>query len=442
MTASPTVNGHKRSAMPVFGDWQPVPAAAHQQAPASEAGPQPTSMTQTNGVDPRAEAEAEATRARTAAETAATHTRAEAEAEAIRVKAAAEAEKQRLANERTAMRLEKERADHAAKIAETNRRREETERQRREANETAAAEKHAAAKATRKRESSSRVWFWCALVFAVACAIVALPVQMAAFWSPDAKWLLAAPVMLEGAAWVVLMGAASAVAAGRPHWHYRLIAWLLAFVAAGINLTHGLHAFDPATAIGTAFASVAGPGVWDLHEHGRIRARDGKPTRAERREKRRVEKAAAKERKQQEQDAADAAEELAAVREERFPKVWDHAVELAAALGQTTVTEEIWRRAHRDIEGAEPGESVDVVRVRNAAERRMLNARNENPDRASRNASSSQRDPQMPPSTRRGSKAGPPVRGTRRAGDTPKYVSAARKQAAITAKSASARGSR
>src|SRR5690606_40964746 len=62
----------------------------------------------------------------------------------------------------------------------------------------------------------------------------------------------------------------------RPHWHYRVIAWCLAFIAAGINLWHGLNAFDPATAIGTAFASIAGPGVYDLHEHGQIRKRDGK----------------------------------------------------------------------------------------------------------------------------------------------------------------------
>src|SRR5690606_13799930 len=127
----------------------------------------------------------------------------------------------------------------------------------------------AEAQTAEKREAAAKSWRKAALGFAIVCAIVALPVQMSAFWSPSAPWLIAAPVVLEGGAWVILRGAAAAVEDHRPHWHYRLIAWALAFVAAGVNLAHGLHAFDMATAVGTAFASLAGPGVWDLHEHGR-----------------------------------------------------------------------------------------------------------------------------------------------------------------------------
>lgn len=134
----------------------------------------------------------------------------------------------------------------------------------------------------------------------------------------------------------------------------------------GINLWHGWHAFDPATAIATAFASVAGPGVWDLHEHGRIRKRDGALSRRERKTKERdearaeamrqlEEKAKRFEREAAEKAAAEAAQKLAADRESRFPKVWEHALMLAADLGETTVTDAIWKRAKRNVEGADPG---------------------------------------------------------------------------------------
>lgn len=437
MTASPKVNGHARSAMPVFGDWQAVQVRHEPAAPDVPAEQEPASETPAAAApDPRAEAEAEAIRARTAAETEAARIRAEAEADAIRAKAAEEAEKQRLANERTAMRLERERADHEAKTAEARRKKEEADRQRREAAEAAEAKKQAARQQSMTVEKAASRWRKWAFSFYLVCAIVALPVQMSAFWNPLAPWLLIAPLMLEGGAAVVLKGAAAAVAAHRPHWHYRLIAWVLAFIAAGINLWHGLEAFDAATAIGTAFASVAGPGVWDLHEHGRIRARDGMPTRAERREKRRAEKAVAKQRKAAEKAAAEAAEELAAAREDEFPEEWQRAIALAAAVGETTVTEAVWGRAWDELHAAKPGETVDAVRVRNAAARRMLNARSEEPGSDASKVKSSQRPDQMP-RPQRGPARRPPIR---RAGDTPKYVGAAKKQAAITAKQAASEG--
>ncbi|TFI30136.1 hypothetical protein E4P36_05140 [Streptomyces sp. 4R-3d] len=298
-----------------------------------------------------------------------------------------------------------------------------------------------------KVEKSESLWMKAALGFAVACAVVALPVQMAAFWNEDAPWLLAAPLMLEGGAWIVLSGAAAAVASRRPHWHYRAIAWLLAFVAAGINLYHGIHAFDPATAGATAFASLAGPGIWDLHEHGRIRKRDGALTRRERNAAKRAaekqaeeavaaEKIEAERQAHLENAARAAAEVLDVSREKNFPKVWEHALKLAAALGETTVTESVWRRAHKDIEGTDPGESVDIIRGRNSAARRVVAARSEAPGSAPAKVTSSQHLPHLPPRSGRGSKTGPKVRGTRHSGDSQKFVSAARKQAAITAREA------
>ncbi|MFL4491535.1 hypothetical protein ACJ6WD_09775 [Streptomyces sp. VTCC 41912] len=393
--------------------------------------------------DPIALAEAEAIRTRAESESEARRIEAEGKVEAEKIKAGEEAERQRIANERARMRLEKEQADHSAKVAEANRKREESERLTREARENSKAEQQVKEADAKKLAEAEDSWRYFAIAFAIACAVVALPVQMAAFWNKDAPWMVSAPFMLEGAAWVVLRGAAAAVAARRPHWHFRLIAWALAFVAAGVNLWHGLEAFDPATAIGTAVASIAGPGVWDLHEHGRIRKRDGVPTRRERRAeakeaKRLAAEKAAKELREAERQAyrekgeREAADELDRVRREEFPEVHRHAWRLAADLGKTAMTDAIWKQAKLDVEGAPPGESADIIRMRNAAEMRVEAARQKRPVNALNKTVNAQRANQMP-RVQRGPARKPPVR---RSGDTQKYVSAARRQAAITAKGA------
>jgi hypothetical protein len=393
-----------------------------------------------------ADAEAEKIRALTAAEVEERRIKAEAEAEAIRITAREEAEKLRLANERAALRFKREEAEQLAKIADANRKREEAERlaaAERQAAEEAAQEKLAAEQAS---EAASGRWRNVALGFYALCAAVALPVQMAAFYKPDAKYLLVAPVFIEVIALVALVGAAAAVTAGRPHWHYRLVAWAGALTAATINIVHGLEAFDPATAFGTALASIAGPGMWDLHEHGRIRQRDGKPTWRQRWQKRRAEAKASREeaeaekRARAEKEAAqkaatEAAEKLAAQRAELFPKVWEHAVKLAADLGEVDPNV-VWERAKLDVEGAKPGESADVIRTRNAAQRRVLAARSEAPGETPVKVTNVQRASQMPPSGQRREYKPPARAGIRRPGDTQRYVSAARKQAAITAKNA------
>lgn len=442
MTASPPLNGHKK-ALPVLGDWQSVtPEPAEEQR-----NPQPEPAVDAEVA--RAQAWAEVEERRIAAEAAAEKERiaAQAEADAVRARAEEETRRLRLANDRAERKAREEEAATEARIAESRKRKAEADRAREDADRQAAEQQAAAeAEAAEVAEAENR-WRGYARSFYIVCAIVALPVQVAAFYNPHAIWLMAAPLMLEGGAWVVLKGAAAAVAGHRPHWHYRLIAWLLAFIAAGINLWHGLNAFDPATAIGTAFASIAGPGVWDLHEHGRIRKRDGVLTR---RERRAAEKAAKEEVKQkaveearrqaEKEAAAKAAEETAAKlakdRAEKFPDVWEHALSLAAALGETTVTEAVWRRAHKDVKGTDPGDSPEAQQLRNAAARRMLDARADAPEKTVWKVQDAQVNPQVPPTRRRGSVTGPPVRGTRRPGDTPKFVDAARKQAAITAKNA------
>ncbi|MGW7688860.1 hypothetical protein ACWGMA_08190 [Streptomyces asiaticus] len=407
--------------------------------------------------DPVALAEAEAIRKRAEAEAQALRIEAEGKAKAAEIAAQAEAEqirldneKQRIANERTALRFRREQAVEEAKIAEANTKKNAAERADETARKEAQAEEQAAKDEREKQEKSADSWRLSAKGFYAVCQVVALPVQIHAFWNPHAPWLAAAPLVLEGGAFVVQRGARAAVDERRPYWHYRLIAWFLAFLAAGINLGHGLDAFDLWTALATAFCSVAGPGVDDLYEHGRIRKRDGKLTRKERKAERKAEereaaeKAAAEKRAAEKQAytekaAREAAATLAAMREDRFEKVWDHALKLAAALGETTVTEAIWKRAHRDVEGADPAEDAATIRMRNAAARRVESARTGTPVSTPSKSMNAQRASQMPPARKPRVYSPPARRGVRRPGDTEKYSAGARKQAAITAKNA-ARG--
>lgn len=391
----------------------------------------------TGGFDPVALAEAEAIRKRAEAEAEAARIEAEGRAEAEKILAAEKAEqirleneKQRLANERAALRFEREQAEQRAKIAEADRKREEAERARQEAARKAEQEQQAEAVKAEAVKKSTKLWRRVAMGFYALCAAVALPVQMAAFWDPNAKYLIVAPVFIEVIALVALIGAAAAVTDGRPQWHYRLVAWAGALTAATINIVHGLEAFDPATAFGTALASVAGPGMWDLHEHGRIRKRDGKLSWRQRRAQRKAakeeaarkaaeEKQHAAEKAAAEKAAAEAAQKLAEAREQMFPEVWKHALKLAAALGETTVTEAVWKRAHLDIEGTEPGESAEVIRARNAAAKRVESARSGTPVNTLAKTKNAQRVIQTPRTSYK------PVPPRRKPGDTPRYNPAA-----------------
>lgn len=442
-TSPPQVNGHDRTAVPVIRDWRSAFNVPSVEQPVVEPAPELTAP----AVDLVAQAEADAIRTRAYAEAEERRIKAEAEADALKIKAGEEARKLKLANDKAAARAAEEQAARDARIAESNRKREEADRATAQAKQDEQEQKKAdAAKAKEIAKAADR-WRTYAVGFYAVCAVVALPVQIAAFWDPNAWWLVIAPLMLEGAALVVTKGAAAAVAAQRPHWHYRTVAWVFAFIAAGINLWHGMAAFDPATAIGTAFASLAGPGVWDLHEHGRIRKRDGvlsrrerkaleKAAKAEAAEKTVAEKREAERQAYREKAARDAAEGLDKVRAEEFPEVYRHAKRLAADLGERTITESIWKRAKLDVDGALPGESAEVLRMRNAAEMRVEAARQKKPVSTLSKTTKAQRASQMPPSKNR-RVYNPPARpGRRRPGDTAKYVKAARTEAAITAKRA------
>lgn len=386
--------------------------------------------------DPVALAEAEAIRTRAEAEAEAARIKAEGEAKAKLATAEEEARKLRLANDRAAARQAEEQAAREARIAESKARKAEAERAELRASEAEEAARLAEEQQAAEVAAAEEQWRKYALRFYAVCAVVAMPVQIAAFYNPHARWLLAAPIMLEGGAWVVLKGARAAAISHRPHWHYRMIAWLLAFIAAGINLWHGLNAFDPATAIGTAFASIAGPGVYDLHEHGQLRKRDGKLSWRQRRAQRKAEraeaarKAAEEAQREAEREAARQAEEerrkqLAENRANDFPKVWAHALKLAAALGETTVTEPIWVRAHIDIEGCEPGDSVDIIRTRNMNARRVELARENRPVNTLSKTTNAQRAIQINGSPRRSTYR--PVPPRRTPGDTAPYHPLARR---------------
>ena len=157
--------------------------------------------------------------------------------------------------------------------------------------------------------------------------------QISFFWDPDAPWLGAVPFVLEGIAFALLKGAAAAIDDNRPSWHYRLGALGVAINSAVISYIHGVEVYGLATALGAAFCSVAGPAVWDLHEHGRISKRDSKVSwrarRAQRAAERRRDKERAAELKAQ-RAAEKAAEEKAAAYEQavldgyadRHPEVW------------------------------------------------------------------------------------------------------------------------
>jgi hypothetical protein len=437
-TSPPQVNGHKRPAMPVLGDWQAVAQTPDPTEP-TPAAPKP---------DLVAEAEAAAIRARAYAETEAQRIAAEAEAKAIEIKAVEEARKLKLANDKAVARAKEEQAARDARIAESNRKRREAERAEKDAENQAKADEQTAADAAKVVDKADKKWRKWAIGFYTLCAAVALPVQISAFWNPDKPWMAGAPVLLEVAALVVAFGTAAAVANKRPHWHFRLITWVLASIAASVNLWHGSQEFDAATAIATALASIFGPGVWDLHEHGRIRKRDGALSRRERRalkkaaeaeaaEKAAAEKHEAERQAYREKAARDAAETLDALRAEEFPEVYRHAKRLAADLGERTITESIWKRAKLDVDGALPGESAEIFRMRNSAELRVEAARQKKPVSTLSKTTNAQRASQMPP-TSKPRIYNPPARaGRRQKGDTPKYVSAARKQAAITARNAS-----
>ncbi|RSS11393.1 hypothetical protein [Streptomyces sp. WAC08401] len=318
-----------------------------------------------HGYDPRALAEAEAIRTRAAADAEAARIEAEGRAEAEKIKAAEEAEKQRIANERAAMRLEKEKADHAAhlarKAAETAKAKAEQEK----AQKAAAEEEASEAQRLAEQERSERWWKWGARGIYAVGLIIAAPVQFMHFWDRERPFLIAAPALLEGLALVLAFGAAWAVAHRRDVAPYRIGIMVSAAIAAAINLHGGMT--DPAIGFNAgligAIASLGGPIVLMAYEHGIAQKADGIPSFRERRaaERARREEEAARDKARAEKQAAEAraaadkaAAQARAEEEQRrrdddrkthHREVWEIADAMRSARGQEFVTEQIWAEA-------------------------------------------------------------------------------------------------
>ncbi|MFI6653837.1 hypothetical protein ACIBI8_40480 [Streptomyces sp. NPDC050529] len=276
--------------------------------------------------------------------------------------ASAEAEAQRIRNEQDRRRAELADAKAEAKAqkdiqaaldeaADEKRRRDDARR---------------AESARRARaEKSAVVWKRSALTIAIVCIVVSLPLQIMAFWDPAAWFLVAAPFVLEGVAWALLMGAQAAIDDERPSWHYRAGALLQALVAAGINYAHGSAEYGIATGIGGALCSVIGPVIWDLHEHGRIAKRDGRKSRSVRRAERKDARSEAKRVK--------AVNDLRAAADET---VWQRAVDLSGFLGETVPSDATYRRAWTEVHGAEVGQTAVQIAHTRSVKRAVRLAQN------------------------------------------------------------------
>jgi len=363
MTTSPPINGHKRPALDVEPRFDPV------------------ALAKADAIRTQAEAEAKAAKIK-----------AEGEADAKRTLAAEEAEKQRIANERAAMRLENEKAEHAVRLAEKAAKAAKVNAEQEKAKEAAAEQEKGAAQLAAEQKRTERMWKWGARAIYGVGLVIAAPVQFLAFWDPKRPFLVAAPALLEGLALVLAFGAAWAVAHRRDVMPYRVGIMVGALIAAGINLWHG--ATDEAIGLNAgligAIASLGGPIVLMAYEHGIAQKADGIPSWREKRATARAEaeEVAARERADREkrdaEHAAAAAKALAesrAVEEQKrrdtdrqqgHPEVWAVAEAMRSARGAQHVTEQIWADAWQRVTGSKTvGITADIEARSRAAEARM-----------------------------------------------------------------------
>jgi hypothetical protein len=403
--------------------------------------------------DPVALAEAAAIRTRADAEADALRTKAEGEADAARTLAAEEAEKQRIANERAAMRLEKDKADRDAYLAKKAAETAKSEAAREKAEQADADEAQRETRQLAEQKRTEHLWRWGARGIYAVGLVIAAPVQLLHFWDPARKFLLAAPLLLEGLALVLAFGAAWAVAHRRDVAPYRVGIMLGALIAAGINLYGGLS--DPrigfnAGLIG-AIASLGGPIVLMAFEHGIAQKADGIPSWRERRaagrakaeadaarekarrEKADAEQAAAAEKAAQQRRAEEEQKRRDDDRQKHHPEVWAVAEAMRSARGSATVTEQIWAEAWYRVTGSKAvGVTPEMEAQSRAAQARMkvatevpiigdfLQVDSQKGHRPKKTADT--------PDGRRFNGGTPPLRTP---GDSQPYSSVAKKQAAL-----------
>ncbi|MFJ9037963.1 hypothetical protein ACIRF8_15390 [Streptomyces sp. NPDC102406] len=403
--------------------------------------------------DPVALAEAEAIRTRAAAEAEALRIKAEGEADAARALAAEQAEKDRIANQRAKIALERKKVDHDAYIAKKAA---ETAKSRADKEKTEKAEADQAkreAQLATDRARSEKYWKWGARGIYLVGLALAGPVQFMHFWDPRRPFLLAAPALLEGFALVLAFGAAWAVAHRRDVAPYRVGIMLGALIAAGVNLYGGMSDKEIGFNAGLigAIASIGGPIVLMTYERGVAQKADGEPSRRDKRAaaKEAAAKAAAEEKTRIEKEAAETkaaadkkiAEERAALEQKRrdddrkaaHPDVWRVADAIRSARGSAFVTEQIWAEAWYRVTGfKQVGVDLDIDAQTRAADARAKTAE-QMPVLGPRSLVESQikrrtqKDPDAPDGRR--NNGGTPPR--RVPGDTPSYSPLARRQIGI-----------
>ncbi|MCX4801763.1 hypothetical protein OG594_08875 [Streptomyces sp. NBC_01214] len=399
--------------------------------------------------DPVALAEAEAIRTKAEAEAKALQIKAEGEAKAAEIAAQVEADKQRILNDRAALRAEADKAAHDKKMAELLAA---TAKAKAEADEAdAAAERKAREDEGRAGEErrTEATWKWSARGIYLISLIIALPLQLKAFYSDDKPFMVAAPLLLEGLALVLAFGGAWAIAHRRNVRPYRIGIMAAAAIAAGVNLWHGN--VDPAIGIEAgivgALASLGGPVVLMAYEHGIAQKRDGIPSWRERRDAAKAAAAAAKEaadkaaekkaaenlRAQEKWDTEQAAlaeqKRKDADRQGAHKKVWDVAEAMRSARGLQYVTDQIWGEAWYRVTGSKVVGVWPELEASSRAAQARMKAASEMPIFGPFMQVESQKGPQSDGVDGRRSNGGTPPR--RVPGDTPPNSPIARKQAVL-----------
>lgn len=403
--------------------------------------------------DPVALAEAEAIRTRAAAEADALRIKAEGEAKAAEILAAEQAEKDRIANRRARIALERKQVDHNAYVEKKNAETAKSKADQDKAKRTEADQAQRQAQLLADQVRSERFWKWGARGIYIVGLALAGPVQFMHFWDPRRPFLLAAPALLEGFALAFAFGAAWAVAHRRDVALYRVGIMLGAIIAAAVNLYGGMS--DPAIGFNAgligAIASMGGPIVLMTYERGIAQKADGEPSRREKRAaaKAAVAKASEEEKARADKAAADAlaasekkaAEERAVLEQKRrdddrlasHPEVWEVADAIRSARGSATVTEQIWAEAWYRVTGfKQVGVDLDIDTQTRAADARAKTAE-QAPVLGSFTLVESQikrrakKDPNEPDG-RRNNGGTPPVR---RPGDTQPYSPLARRQIGV-----------
>lgn len=402
--------------------------------------------------DPLALAQAEAIRTRAEAEAEALRIEAEGKAKAAEILAAQEAEKQRIINERAAIKLEVDRAVQVERVAKSTAAAAEAEAAAERTRRAVEAEAEQAATREQEELRSENTWKWAARGIYAVGLIIAAPLQFLAFWDEERPFMIAAPALLEGLALTLAFGAAWAIAHRRDVLPYRIGIMIGALIAAGVNLYHGWTdtsiGFD-AGLIG-GLASLGGPIVLMAYEHGISQKADGIPSWRERRDtakaaekatreaaEKAAEKKAAEEARAAEKKAAEEASDAEqkrkdADRQRDHEAVWKVAEAMRSARGLAFVTDQIWAEAWLRVTGSKLVGVWPELEARSRAAQAEMKAASE--------GALSQVESQMPPRPKREPNALdarrfnggiPPLRT---AGDTKPYSDLARKAASITAR--------